>query len=281
MKPAVLSLLLFIGVVALSKAQDFHMPEASPQITVEQNFSTSYIKLEYSRPAVKDRTIFGDLIPYGEVWRTGANAVTKITFGEDVEFAGHSVAEGTYALYTIPGEEEWKVILNKGVDNWGAGGFDEKENVLEVSVPAQQVERAQESFSMSLEDLTKNSGNLLIAWSDIAVEVPIKTDNDERIMAHLDKALKSEDPPYAQAASYYLATDRKLEEGLEYTQKAIKQNPEAYYLYWTEAQFYEKLDEHDKALQSAKKAVEIVKEGDPAFIHEYERNYQKLKGKQN
>src|SRR5690625_4521245 len=203
------------------------MPEASPQTTVKQNFSTSYIKLEYSRPAVNGRTIFGDLIPYGEVWRTGANAVTKITFGEDVDFAGEPVKKGTYALYTIPSEEEWKVILNKGVENWGAGGFDEQENVLVVTVAPQHLEQPQESFSISLEKLTKNSGNLVLAWSDVGLEVPIKTDNDERIMAHLDEALQGEEPPYAQAASYYLATDRKYKEGLEYTQKAIEQDPEA------------------------------------------------------
>src|SRR5699024_2009658 len=159
MKP--LYLLLFaVGLFAVSaEAQDFHMPAASPHVSINQSFSTSFIKLDYSRPGKRGRTVFGDLIPYGEVWRTGANAVTKITFGEDLIVGGEKVKAGTYALYTFPGAESWKVILNRGVKNWGADGFDAAENVITIEVPAKRLECPQESFSLTLEDISKDKAN--------------------------------------------------------------------------------------------------------------------------
>src|SRR5699024_10361980 len=155
MKPLFLTLFLSFGLIFGMQAQEFHMPAPSPSVTVHQDFSTSSIKLEYSRPAVRGRTIFGVLMPYGEVWRTGANSATKITFGEEITLAEKKVEAGTYALYTIPGKKKWTVILNKGTDNWGAAGYDSKENVLKVSVPVEHLNELQESLRISIENITK------------------------------------------------------------------------------------------------------------------------------
>lgn len=274
-------LLLFFAWIGLpAQAQEFHMPQPSPSVKVHHNFSTTFIELEYSRPAVKGREIFGNLIPYGEVWRTGANQATKVTLGEEVTLAGKPVGAGTYALYTIPGEEEWTLILNKGTKNWGASGFDEKENVLEVNLPVEKQEPPQESFLINLENLTQNTGDLVIAWADVRISLPIEADNHQQILQHLEQALQGEKPPYAQAAGYYLATDEKLEDGLKYIQKAIDASPDAYYLYWTKAQLLEKLDRHEEALEAAKKAADITEKGHPVFKHEYRRNYEDLKNKE-
>ncbi|HLS31244.1 MAG TPA: DUF2911 domain-containing protein [Flavobacteriaceae bacterium] len=258
-------------------AQDFKMPAPSPSVSIDQDFSTSYIKLDYSRPAVKDRKVFGGLIPYDQVWRTGANATTKVSFGEEVEVAGEKIKPGTYTLYTIPGSKEWKVILNTDLDNWGAAGYDEKKNVLAVDLPVNKLNQPQESFSLTVEDITSNSANLVLAWADVKIEIPVKADNHQRIMRHLEMAMRGENPPYMSAASYYLSSGEKLEEAEKYIGEAIEQNPEAYYMYWTQAQIYEKLGKNKKALKSARQAAEMAKKSSPAYAHEYQRNYENMR----
>lgn len=257
-------------------AQDFKMPAGSPSVDINQAFSTSYIKLNYSRPAVKDRTVFGELIPFGEVWRTGANATTKVSFGEEVEVAGKMIKPGTYTLYSIPGKKEWKIILNTELENWGADGYDEKKNVLAVDLPVIKLKETQESFSLTVEDMTTNSANLVLAWADVKIEIPVKADNHKRIMTHLEKTMQGENPPYMQAASYYLSSGEKLEEAEKYIGEAIQQNPEAYYMYWTQAQIYEKLGKNKEALKSAQRAAEMAKKSSPAYAHEYQRNFEKM-----
>lgn len=268
---------LLICFMSNLNAQDFHMPQASPGIELNQDFSTSYIKLKYSRPAVNGRTIFGDLIPYGEVWRTGANQATLISFGEPISINGKEIDEGSYALYTIPGEQEWKIILNADTENWGAAGYDEEKNVLETSVPVNKLEVPQESLGITLEALTKDSAELKIAWADVSVTVPLKADNQELILAHLHKELEGDKPPYAAAANYYLEINYEMEDALGYIKKAIEESPKAYYLYWTQAQIYQKLGQHNEAVASAKKSADLAKEGDPAFHYEYQRKYEKMK----
>lgn len=277
-----LSALLFSGMLTFSvAAQEFQMPAASPSVKIEQDFSTSFIKLNYSRPSVKERKIFGDLIPYDEVWRTGANSTTQITFGEAVKVMGKEVKAGTYTLYTIPGEKEWIVILNTDLDNWGADGYNKRKNVVEAKIPVERLNKQQETFSFTVEDLTKNTANLTLAWADVKINIPIEADNHKRIMAHLKRELAGENPPYHRAAGYYLETGEKLEDALKYIGEAIKENPEAYYMYWTEAQIYEKLGHSKMALRSAQKSADIARKTSPAFAHEYERNLKEMSQRLN
>lgn len=272
MKHFFLGVLLMGGIAFCANAQEFHMPKPSPTVTVNQGFSTSFIKLKYSRPSMKGRVIFGELLPYGELWRAGANEATQITFGEDVSLAGHPIKAGSYALYTIPNKKKWKIILNKGVDNWGPMGFDKKENVLTFTVPVKHLKGKQETFRISIEDMTGNSCNMVLAWADVSVSIPVKADNNERIMSYLDKQLKGDKPPYAQAAGYYLSTNQKLEDALKYADLAIKQNSKAFYLYWLQAKIYQKLGQHEKAVEAAKLSAEKAK--GTAFAVEYEQHYQ-------
>lgn len=268
---------LFLGLLCFTASgQEFHMPAPSPHVEIHQAFSTSFIKLDYSRPSKNGRKVFGALIPFDQVWRTGANATTKITFGEEVSFGGEEVEPGEYALYTIPGKTSWQVILNKGVDNWGADGFDAQENLVKIDVPVQELDQIQESFSLSLESLSKDKAVLRLDWDNTRIDVPIVADNDARIMAYLQEQLQKDQPPYMQVAGYYLQTNRKLEDALEYVNAAIAANPQ-YYMHWTKAQILEKLDRHTEALEAAKTAVEVARKEHPAFVYEYERNYENLR----
>lgn len=271
-----ISILFLSGLMSWSvSAQDFKMPAPSPSVSIQQDFSTSFIKLDYSRPSVKERKIFGELIPFGQIWRTGANATTKITFGEEVYVGNELVKPGTYSLYTIPGEKEWTVLLNTDLDNWGADGYDEAKNVVKMSVPVKVIKN-QETFSVTVENMTPNSAHIVLAWEKAAIEIPVKADNHDRIMEHLKMAMEGKNPPYMRAASYYLANNVNLEDALKYMELAIKENPNAYYMYWTKARILEKLGRNDEALQSAKTSAEMAKKTSEAFAHEYKRNLEEM-----
>lgn len=165
------SILLF-GLPA-AHAQDFSQLDKSPMdvafIRSENNMPM--IRIIYSRPQKNGRKIFGGLVPYGEVWRTGANEATEITLYSDMTVNGKPVPAGTYTLYTIPSKNEWTVIINKDVNVWGAYAYDEGKDVLRTSVPVEQTSAPVEAFSMTFQPI-ENGANLLMGWDDTYVEIP-------------------------------------------------------------------------------------------------------------
>ncbi|WP_447950802.1 DUF2911 domain-containing protein [Chryseobacterium koreense] len=173
--------------VAASAYSQWNLPAASPRQTVEQQFSMSKISVDYGRPGVKGRKIFGELVPYGKVWRAGANSSTKITFGQSMDFDGKMVPAGTYGLFIIPQEKEWKVILNKDSQQWGAYEYDEKKNVLDVTVPVQKLSEKQEYLEIALQPVDENSINLVLKWDFTQVVVPLKTGKPETVSKIVDK----------------------------------------------------------------------------------------------
>lgn len=173
--------LLFAGSLSLT-AQNYSTPAASPRQSVDQQLSISNIQVDYGRPAVKGREIFGKLVPFNEVWRAGANSCTKITFGQDFMFGGKMVKAGTYGLFVIPTATDWTVILNSDSEQWGAYTFDAKKNVLETKVPVMKTTTKQEWFKIELDDLTENSANLNFMWDMTKVTVPITVAHPDEIM---------------------------------------------------------------------------------------------------
>lgn len=184
MKKLLLTTFLALSVSAYSQ---FTLPAASPRQKVEQQFSMSKITVDYGRPGVKGRKIFGDLVPFGKVWRAGANSSTKITFEQSVNFGGKTVSAGTYGLFVIPTEKEWKVILNKDSQQWGAYTFDEKLNVVDVTVPVQKLAEKQEWFVIELNPVDDNSVNLVMKWDFAKVELPLKTGKPETVTKIVEK----------------------------------------------------------------------------------------------
>lgn len=144
---------------------------ASPNASVSQTIGLTEVYLTYGRPAVRDRAIFGELVPFGEVWRTGANESTAIVFSGDVLIEGESLAEGTYSLYTIPGRNEWTIIINNKL-SWGTQ-YDASEDVLRVTVQPEQSFHV-EQMMFYFENVTENSGNLVLHWADVKVPVNIQ-----------------------------------------------------------------------------------------------------------
>lgn len=184
MKKLLFTALLAISVSAYSQ---FTLPVASPRQKVEQQFSMSKITVDYGRPGVKGRKIFGELVPFGKVWRVGANGSTKITFEQSVNFGGKSIAAGTYGLFVIPSEKEWKVILNKDAQQWGAYSFDEKLNVLEVTAPVQRLAEKQEFFEITINPVDDNSVDLVMKWDATKLVIPVKTGKPETVSKIIEK----------------------------------------------------------------------------------------------
>ncbi len=165
----------------------FNVPIASPKQKVEQQFSMTKISVEYGRPSVKGRKVFGELVPFGKVWRAGANSATKVTFEQNVDFGGKDVKAGSYSLFVIPMEKEWKVMLNKDANQWGAYTYDEKLNVAEFTVPVQKMADKQEWFEIAVNPVDIHSAEMLIKWDMTKVAIPIKEWKPEMVAKIIDK----------------------------------------------------------------------------------------------
>lgn len=181
------------------------------------------VRIEYSRPSVKGRRIFGDLVPYGELWRTGANASTKISFDKDVKLGGQDVPAGTYALYTIPGEKEWTIILHKNLSFWGTpDNYNLEEDQCRFTVTSTSLSMTMESFTIFPTNLRDESASISILWENTAVHLPLDVMTAKSVEAELEKALAGPDGRlYYQAARYYLDANVKTDQAIEYINKAI------------------------------------------------------------
>ncbi|MBP0613083.1 DUF2911 domain-containing protein [Chryseobacterium sp. cx-311] len=174
-------------VASFSAYAQYSLPAKSPRQTVEQQFSTSKITVDYGRPGVKGRKVFGELVPYGKVWRAGANGATKVTFAQAVNFGGKMVPAGTYGLFINPTDKEWKVILNKDAQQWGAYEYDEKLNVTEITVPVQKMTEKQEWFGIELNPVDDHALDMVIKWDMNKVSVPVKVAKPEAVSRIVEK----------------------------------------------------------------------------------------------
>ncbi|MGV3763150.1 DUF2911 domain-containing protein, partial [Parapedobacter sp.] len=179
------------------------LPPASSAQTVTQGLGIGRITLEYSRPNMNGRKVFGELVPYGEVWRTGANNLPVLTFDGSVTIAGKQVEAGTYGLLTIPGKKSWTIILSKNSEQWGAYTYKQEEDLLRFEVKAERLAKPLETFTISFSDVHPQGARLNIAWERTTVGFDLVVDQDAEIMASIAAAMKSDKKPYFQAAQYY------------------------------------------------------------------------------
>lgn len=170
---SLITLLLLCAFIGNSYGQD-KKPQPSPTATYSQKVGLTDVSITYSRPSKKGRTIFGELVPYGKLWRTGANSATKFTFSDDVKIAGKDLPAGSYALFTIPGEEEWTIIFNKTWDQGGTGNYKESEDALRVNIKSSKIAETVETFLISLEDNKPNSTVIELLWGSTFVHIPLE-----------------------------------------------------------------------------------------------------------
>jgi tetratricopeptide (TPR) repeat protein len=249
---------IFSCAVLFADAQTITTPQPSPGQTVRQNFGISSIELNYSRPGIKGRKIFGELVPWGKVWRTGANSATRIKFADDVTIGGQPLKAGEYAIYTVPNEKEWEIIINKGSADWGTN-YKQEDDIFRVKATPVKLDQSVETFTMQFANIKSNSTDLQLMWDKTLVSVPITTDIDKKIMADIDRIMNGDNRPYFQAAMYYLETGRDLNQAVTWFDKAIEQNANAYWVYHQKANALAKLGKKSEARTTAQKSMELAK----------------------
>lgn len=260
------------GLNAQNEPPKVEFPAASPASTVKQRVGITDITIEYSRPGIKDRKVFGGLVPYGEVWRTGANQATKVTFSTPVKFGGADVPAGSYALFSIPGEKEWTVILSKVTGQWGAYRYDKKDDVTRATVAPVKLSEPVETFTIDVNNIRDESATLNLVWEKTCV--PVKLEFDLKpLAAQIETVMASNEAkkPYAQAAMFYLDHGLDLKKAAGWMDEALKAQPDAFYLIYRKGLILEKLGDKAGALAAAQKSLEMAAKAEGGIRDEYTR----------
>ncbi|HVM87950.1 MAG TPA: DUF2911 domain-containing protein [Puia sp.] len=260
MKKFVLPFVLVCSFYLNSASQQVRTPAPSPPQTVKQDFGLSFIELSYSRPGVKGRTVFGDLVPYGKVWRTGANSATTLTFGDDVIIGGTKIPAGKYGLLTIPGAQEWTIIITRQLDVTNPAAYKQDQDIVRITTHADELPFSLETFTILFNNVTGNSCDLELVWDRTAVAIPIKTEIDTKIMSDIDQAMNKDNRPYFAAAMYYLDNGKDLNKALEWFNKATDQNPNAFFIFYQKARCLAKLGKKQDAVAVAQKSIQLAKD---------------------
>lgn len=255
-----LSVLAAIALMYSVNAQTLKTPAPSPSQTIKQDFALSSVELSYSRPGAKERKIFGDLVPYGKVWRTGANQATTITFGEDVSFGDKKVPAGKYGLLSIPEAGEWTLILSKQLDVTSPAAYKQDQDVARIKVSSKELPSPIENFMMVFDNVKASSMDLMILWQTTVVTVPIKADVETKVMAQIDNLMTKDNRPYFNAAMYYMENGKDVAKAVTWFDKAIEQNPKAFWVYHQKANALAKLGKKQEAITTANKSIELAKE---------------------
>jgi hypothetical protein len=253
-------IVLFMSALALSVATQAQIktPAPSPAAKVMQTVGLTDMTVEYSRPAMRDREIFGNLVPFGEVWRTGANANTTITFSEDVLVSGEKVSAGTYAIYTRPDKSEWEFMLYSDTNNWGVPqDWDDSKVIAKATAKVQEMPMDIESFTITFDDVMSDSVNLGFLWEDSYVALPIKAHTDKTVMSNIEATLNGPSAAdYYAAAVYYSTNDKDIKKAQEWMTKAMGMMEQpAFWQLRQQSLIYAKAGNKKMAIETAKKSL--------------------------
>ena len=235
-------------------------PAPSPTQTIKQDFALSSIELSYSRPGMKGRKIFGDLVPFEKIWRTGANTATTLTFGEEVIIGGVKVKAGKYGLLSIPDKKNWTLIITKQLDVTSPDAYKQDQDVVRVEAKTMNMVESLESFTMQFANVKSNSCELHIMWDKTAVALPITADVEAKVMAQIDQMMNKDTRPYYNAAMYYMDNGKDLNQALSWFDKAVEMQPTAFWMHHQRANCLAKLGKKDEAKASAEKSMALAKE---------------------
>lgn len=248
-----------LAAVTLTQAQPLRTPAPSPPQTIKQDFGIGSIELSYSRPGMKGRKVFGDLVPFGKVWRTGANNATTLTFSDSVTIGGTTLAPGTYGLVSIPDQAQWTLIITKQLDVVNAAAYKQEADLVRVTAKPMTLKEPVETLTMQFANVKPTRADLQLMWETTAVSLPISTNIENRVMRQISALMANDNRPYFQAAMFYLENGKDLNQAVAWFDKAIAQNPDAYYIYHQKANALAKLGKRDEAKQTALKSIELAK----------------------
>lgn len=240
--------------------QDVRTPAPSPTTSVKQDFALSSIELSYSRPSVKGRSIFGDLVPFGKIWRTGANSATTLTFGEDVTIGSTLVKAGKYGLLTIPDKTQWTIIISKQTDVTSPDAYKQDQDVVRVTSQTVDLPFSVENFTIMFGNITNTTCDVWMMWDKTIVALPIKVDVESKVMKQIDDAMNKDNRPYFSSAMYYMNNNKDLNKALDWFNKAAEQNPQAFWVLHQKANCLAKLGKKAEAIATAQKSIVIAKE---------------------
>lgn len=258
------------------------LPRPSPKASIMQRIGVTDVTITYSRPGVKNRTIWGELVPYDKVWRTGANEATTISFSTDVKVEGQNLPAGTYALFTIPGKTEWTILFNKTSDQWGAFDYKQDQDALRVKV--KPTEAADEEWmNFSFENLTNESADVVLRWAKLKVKFGIQADTITKVMANCRSAmqnLKADDARTPRGCAQFAADNNgDMTEALQWIDKSISVK-ESFSNLAVKARLQAKAGKKAEAIQTANKALTLSKDVPAEDIDALKKQMQEWSGKQ-
>lgn len=253
-----LVLLLFMVSASFSLNAQITTPQPSPATTVKQVVGLTDVTLEYSRPAMRGRTIFGDLVPYNTLWRTGANKNSVITFSNDITIGGKSLKAGSYAIFSTPGESVWEVFFYSDTENWGTPkNWDASKVAAIVKANPTKLAENVESFTIAINHLSDNGAHLVISWGDTKVAIPFEVPTDATVTANINKVMNGASAgDYYAAAVYYLSADKDISKAKEWMDKAMSLTEKpAFWQLRQQSLIYAKAGDKKGAIAAAKKSL--------------------------
>lgn len=255
MKRLLSLIILFSSTIITAQVE---APAASPAAKIEQTVGLTQVSIDYSRPGKKGRELFGDLVPYGKVWRTGANKNTTISFSDDVKIGGKDLKKGTYGLYTIPNQNSWEVIFYSEADNWGVPqDWDESKIALKAKAEVKKLPFDVETFTIFLNNLKHDSADLVFAWGKTEAVLPINFPTDEKTVANIERVMSGPTAnDYFAAASYYHETGKDLEKAYEWVKKATEMaGDQAFWMLRRKSLIEADMGKKDEAIKTAKRSL--------------------------
>ncbi len=255
-----------LAVVSSLRAQtpNIDFPAASPACTLKQRVGLTDITVVYSRPSVKGRTIFGGIVPYGQVWRAGANQATKISFSTPVKLEGNEIPAGNYSLFAIPGEQEWTIIISKNTNQWGAFQYKTNDDLVRFPVtPVSLRDTSVETFSIEFNHIRDESAMLELVWDKTVVPIRLTVDVTDKIVPQIEAAMAApgnkSDTLYFQAATFYYNHDLDQKKALDWINAGLADNPRiAYELLHLKSQILAKQGDKAGAIAAAKQSTELA-----------------------
>lgn len=263
--------IIFIGIFLWSAfvfGQTLKTPTLSPFSKISQEIGLTEIGLEYSRPSAKGRLVFGGLVPFDQIWRTGANASTKITLKESARIGGKLIAPGTYAIYTIPGKEKWTIIIHSNTKMRSLAGdvYKQANDVFRFEVKPQNIKNYVETFTIQFSDLHTNKAHLQLLWENTLINMPIEVEVDENIARQISQIIKNPEAvshrTYFEAAQYYLHNDKDLDQALVFIDQALEKSPENFRYGLLKAKIQDKSGNRQAALETVNQAHAWAKKAD-------------------
>lgn len=263
----ILSSLFLLAAVYMVQGQALKTPAPSTGQTVKQEFGLGSIELSYSRPNGKGRTIFGDLVPYGAVWRTGANGATTLTFSDEVIIGDKKIPAGKYGLLSIPGASEWTIIITKQVDVTSPSAYKQEMDVVRLKATPQKLPFPIETFMIAFDNVKSDAIEVSLLWANTSVAFTIKADIDTKIMGQIDNLMNKDNKPYFNAAMYYMDNNKDLNKAAEWLNKATEQTPTAYWVWYQKARCLAMLGKKSEAKTASDKSLELAKAGkNPDYV---------------